>query len=1037
MDTEKVLAFDIGTGSFGVAARRDMDILLAESLLMPSEAGSVEELRTARRQYRTRLAHAAREAWWVKICEENGIEVLHARIPDNPMLHIPPSPGDPRLEREFASPGDDTIYTSCLLRIKLLQGEKLEGWQVFKAVRSAFQRRGFDPNVPWKNRQVSERESEDISKTAKNATEYEKLLRQYVNNREEYLYPCYFDAYRMGLWDPDTNTFRPRPEKPSERARGFTPPRKLVIAELKKLLENAAKQFPSLAGKTDEILFGPGQEQYASYYAEKRKEFGLREGGATDLNALLGQKIPRFDNRQPGHCALIPRFHVCQASDMAIIETTFLMKVKNLRFTSPDGHEVSLPPDAIRKMLEITRMNARDKREELKKQKETDKTKIQAAIASIYKITKTDLKKCAKAQGWGVLPGNDAVEAPKISGRARFSRPAAKIMRELILSGDSPRRMYEKLLNAPPADLAGGDLAEDLKFLRLMPDAWDSICVPDLSLAAIQSGVADTDAAVNALIAEQRSPLIRLRLKLFDEQLKKLINNPAIGKPDRIVIEFVRTDFIGDEQKRKIETEMKQRRKVNDEIRREAEEHGYFSDTDLLKLKLLKEQANICPYTGDDLSPHDLDALEIDHIVPRHGGKNGSDGYTNKVVTKRATNEEKGARTPYEYLHGSGKWTAYTHRVMGMKLSKRKQRLLLSPEAEKLDQKYADLCSTAWIARIFRDIALLRCNWRDGAVGETRHVIVINGSVTAALRRRYRIDSLLAPGCHDADEIEKKNRADKRHHALDAMVLTFATFWMRNPAMRDKLALPDKVDRNYFGKYITSVVPRNIMLPEANLEKFMYGKREVDGKTMMTRRESLESLGMKGNRFDPEAARKKIANIGDRKLREFLQKHFEESVIPDAAAWKQWCEKIVDPNTGMPVKKVRIYQWSPEEYKDFSKDGGVFRGQFRRGDQHKGQFIYLDAKGKARVAPVYAHASVYLERKRLLDQGFTIVGFFQSGCNVELRAEAVSGKTIVQPGMYLLRTIKSDGKIRLHKNAVDYEFSLSSIPNIVENFKRC
>lgn len=1035
--SEKVFAFDVGTGSLGIAVRRDMDILRAESLLLPAEAGSLEELRAARRQYRTRLAHAAREAYWRKICEEAGIEVLHSRIPGNAALYIQPSSGDPRLEREFAAPGDDTIYTSCLLRIKLLQGEKLSGWQVFKAIRSAFQRRGFDPDVPWKNRARSARESDDDSDTAKKATEYEKLLRQYVNGREEYLYPCYFDAFRMGLWDPETNAIRLRPENPSERARGFTPPRKLVIAELMKLLENAAKQFPKLAGRTDEILFGVGREQYASFYAEKRKVLGLREGAPSDWNALLGQKIPRFDNRQPGYCALIPRLHVCQANDTAVIETTFLLKVKNLRFTAPEGCEVSLPPEAIRRMLEIAREKAKTKRAELKAQGITDQGKIQAEIASLYKITKTDLKKCAKAQGWEVLPGNDEVEAPKVSGRSRFSRPAAKIMRDLVLSGESPRVMYDTLLKTHPADLVGGDLADDLKFLLVMPDSWDAICVPDMGLVKIRSGVQNVDAAVAALIAEQRSPLIRLRLKLFDEQLKKLIADPAIGKPDRIVIEFVRTDFIGEEQKRKLEKEMKQRRKDNENIRKEAEAAGYFSDTDLLKLKLLKEQANICPYTGDTLSPNELEALEVDHIVPRHGGKHGSDGYTNKVVTKRATNEEKGARTPYEYLHGSGKWTAYTNRVMKMKLSKRKQRLLLSPDAEKLDQKYSDLCSTAWIARIFRDIAMLRCNWRDGAAGETRHVVVINGSVTAALRRRYRIDALLAPDCHDADAIEKKNRADKRHHALDAMVLTFATFWMRDPALRDKLTLPDNVNRDYFGKYIAAVVPCNIILPKSGLEQMIYGRREIQGEVRMTRRVTLESLGIKNNKFDCETAQKNFKNIGDQKLREFLQAHFGASAIPDAAAWKKWCDELRSPDTGMPVKKVRICQWSPEEYKNFSKDGEVFRGQYRRGDQHKGQFIYLDAKGKVRVAPVYVHSSVYLERKRLNEQGFTVVGFFRSGCNVELRAEAVSGKTIVPPGIYMLRTIKSVGVMKLYKNGIDYEFSLSAIPDIVNNLKRC
>ncbi|MCI5778411.1 MAG: hypothetical protein MR051_01095 [Lentisphaeria bacterium] len=1036
MESEKVFAFDVGTGSLGIAFRKDLDILKAESLLLPSEAGSLEEVRDARRQYRTRIAHAAREAYWVRVCMEAGIEVLHSRISENAGSRIAPSSGDPRLEREFATPGDNTVYTSCLLRIKLLRGEKLEGWQVFKAVRSAFQRRGFDPDVPWKNRR-SAGKVDDESDTEKRATEYEKLLRQWVGDREEYLYPCYFDAIRMGLWEPDTDTIRLRPAHVAQRARGFTPPRKLVIAELRKLLENAARLFPGLSGKTDEILFGPGREQYASYYLDRRRKFGLREGGASDWESLLGQKIPKFDNRKPGYCALIPRLHVCQADDVAVMETTFLLKLKSLRFTAPEGKERVLPAYAIKSILDAKREMIREKKAQIKASGEWHKDKMKSEIASCYRITKTDLKKFARTLGWEVLPGNDEVEAPKISGRSRFSRPGAKIMRELVLSGESPRTLHEKLLKSPPAYLGGGDLADDLKFLLTMPDSWDSIYVPDMGLAKIQQGMADPDAAVRTLIAEQRSPLIRLRLKLFDTELKRMLENPAIGRPDRIVIELVRTDFVGAEKKAKIEKEMKERRRENEQIRKDAEELGYFNATDLLKMKLLKEQGNTCPYTGVGLSPHDLDVLEIDHIVPRHGGKNGSDSFTNKVVTLRSTNEEKGPRTPYEYLRASGQWTAYTRRVMGMKLSKRKQRLLLSPDAETLDQKYADLCSTAWIARVFRDIAMLRCGWRDGAAGEERRVLVVNGAVTAALRRRYRIDSLLAPGCRDAASVEEKNRKDKRHHALDAMVLTFATFWMRDPAMRDKLALPDQVDRYYFGRYIDRIVPHYLMLPKSKMEQTIYGKRVLDGKAVMTKRESLESLGLRNNKFDPKSALTKFANVGDRKLREFLQESFNKADIRDTAGWKVWCAGMVSPDTGMPVRKVRIFQWNPDEYKNFSKDGDTFRGQYRRGAQHKGQFIYLDVKGKPRVAPVYAHASVYRERERLLAQGFTIVGFFQSGCNVELRAEAVSGRNHAMPGVYMVKTIKSNRVIVLFRNAEDVELSLSAIPDIINNLKRC
>lgn len=147
---EKVFAFDVGIGSLGIAVRKGNEILEARSLLIPPEFASITEQRERRRQYRTRIAHKKREEWLKDQCRAAGIEVLDGRFPGKRKKGIPPRKGDPRLEREFAEPGDDTVYTSCLLRILLLRGEKLEGWQVYKAFHSAIQRRGYDSFIPWK-----------------------------------------------------------------------------------------------------------------------------------------------------------------------------------------------------------------------------------------------------------------------------------------------------------------------------------------------------------------------------------------------------------------------------------------------------------------------------------------------------------------------------------------------------------------------------------------------------------------------------------------------------------------------------------------------------------------------------------------------------------------------------------------------------------------------------------------------------------------------------------------------------------------------
>ena len=167
-DHQTVWSFDLGKGSIGEAVRdiKSNKFLHKASLLIPAEFASTKEAAIRRRMERTRLAHKAREKWLDEVWLAAGLEPLKTRkVWKNPktrkweLKQI----GDYRMEREFApqnrkpgrdgAPADDTIcYTSCLLRIKLLRGEKLEAWQIYKALHSAIQKRGYG-RVPWAARE--------------------------------------------------------------------------------------------------------------------------------------------------------------------------------------------------------------------------------------------------------------------------------------------------------------------------------------------------------------------------------------------------------------------------------------------------------------------------------------------------------------------------------------------------------------------------------------------------------------------------------------------------------------------------------------------------------------------------------------------------------------------------------------------------------------------------------------------------------------------------------------------------------------------
>ena len=127
-----VWAFDLGKGSIGEAVRCGDKFLHKASLLIPAEFAETKTAAGRRRMWRTRQAHKAREQWLDEVMRQAGIEVLHGRNYDKMGKWKVGEPADERLEREFAEPGDPTCYTSCLLRIKLLRGEKLEPWQILQ-----------------------------------------------------------------------------------------------------------------------------------------------------------------------------------------------------------------------------------------------------------------------------------------------------------------------------------------------------------------------------------------------------------------------------------------------------------------------------------------------------------------------------------------------------------------------------------------------------------------------------------------------------------------------------------------------------------------------------------------------------------------------------------------------------------------------------------------------------------------------------------------------------------------------------------------
>jgi CRISPR-associated endonuclease Csn1 len=992
-----VWAFDLGKGSIGEAVRRGTEFLHKESLLIPAElarrgpATSSGSPASRYRMLQTRRAHERREHWLDIVWEAAGLKPLISRtveLVDYEVRKVKKTvrgktcwktkkvgghwvlkhEADKLLEKEFGSQNDSTCYTSCLLRIKLLKDDKLETWQLYKALFSAIQKRGY-AKVPWeKEQKVSDTNDKNAQEEAENIVAG-KRWSDFAQHSEvaklgdAYKRACYFDAWHMKLWNPANpkHVELHSSERPESTQKVVFPGR-VIAEEVLCLAENAAKQEPRLNEAFDKIMegwrgnvkrrfarvnahrvrlgkqpihepdfslgarnfaellaFGPGGSpktgkegvrNIPSHDAATRRATGLRPGGSDDAMGALNQEVARFDNRLRSPCALIPRLTVCRNlapeeipaikkddhEKLLPAQVTLLMKLKDMRVEERE---------AKRKQRGLTADELREIFEKLNPQRKYHLTKREwrtwCGHLNLLPVTDPDEKNAAKKSDANAevsekkKPDELAVERPRAAGRARFSRPALRLLKELLLSGLAPDAFHTKLierndellnklnldvLDKEPVitkkDAGGNDyityikrprpwvLVSDLDFLLRMnkedktADSWDTLRIPTQQLDRLaqesDASVKEREVAIRTLIGQQNNPIVRHRLETFWKRLQKL--EAKFGEPRRIVLEFIRDDsessWLGADAIGEITKAQKEQRERRENARKMLTDMGQ-PNGDVLKYLLWEAQGGQClygvdgkvkeeklnPATGESFARclyidtalpfTSLNKYRIDHIVPR--AKGGPNSFSNLILTTDEANAAKGDRTPWQWFRQDrslAEWDAYKERVLRRfkDLGGKKVRLLLSADAEKLVERYTPLAETAWIARLAQTVASLHFGWANGNDSEgKKRVTTVSGGLTGRTRKKYFLNSLLGRNREldksisekltalaelkasaltkeeqkakarllraELDELNseaeaKKQRDDDRHHALDAMVLSFLEGWVNDPNREDE-----------------------------------------------------------------------------------------------------------------------------------------------------------------------------------------------------------------------------------------------------------
>jgi CRISPR-associated endonuclease Csn1 len=288
--------------------------------------------------------------------------------------------------------------------------------------------------------------------------------------------------------------------------------------------------------------------------------------------------------------------------------------------------------------------------------------------------------------------------------------------------------------------------------------------MPEAMVAAPRSSVPD-----ERDFGRIANPTVHIALNQLRLVVNTLINR--YGKPAQITVELARSLKLTAKQRSDLESEQLKNKRTNDGYRSELTALGVEDNYEnRLRLRLWHELSDdvndrCCIYSGTRIAQARLfsDAVEIDHILPFAATLD--DSPANKVLCLREANRAKRKRSPYEAFNHDPAvdYRAVLDRAESLPANKRWRF-----RADAMDQFRRD---NGFLRRQLTDTQYLAKVARRYLTTIATDVRVFPGRLTALLRHHWGLDTILADP--ESDRVAK-NRADHRHHAIDALVVALA-----------------------------------------------------------------------------------------------------------------------------------------------------------------------------------------------------------------------------------------------------------------------
>ena len=298
--------------------------------------------------------------------------------------------------------------------------------------------------------------------------------------------------------------------------------------------------------------------------------------------------------------------------------------------------------------------------------------------------------------------------------------------------------------------LAGLKVRHNDKKSKFLPPFCESIYADELTNPVVHRAIAEYRKILNALIAKY-------------------------GSVHKIHIELTRDVGKNFQEREKYKKEIESNYKARVQAMQECEKLGLtLSEGNILKLRLFREQNEICVYSGRKITLANLKeqgALEIDHILPY--SRSSDDSYMNKVLVFTNENQNKGNKTPYEAFGGdSQKWGEIESLALRSGYSKKKAKRILDKGFGDREAgfKSRNIVDSGYIARLIANytkeyLKFLPLDSHEntaliaGEKDSKIHVEAVKGMLTATMRHFWGLGS--------------KNRYEHTHHAVDAIIIAY------------------------------------------------------------------------------------------------------------------------------------------------------------------------------------------------------------------------------------------------------------------------